>query len=114
MNKRVIKTNNELESALSEFITQISNKPINEAEIVAKKFLYQIETKLSFPKKNVDSIFSELNNVEHNQPIYINDIPFISFCEHHMFPFFGHVSICLLYTSPSPRDGLLSRMPSSA
>ena len=23
-------------------------------------------------------------------------------------------SICLLYTSPSPRDGLLSRMPSSA
>ena len=26
----------------------------------------------------------------------------------------GVVSICLLYTSPSPRDGLLSRMPSSA
>ena len=24
------------------------------------------------------------------------------------------VPICLLYTSPSPRDGLLSRMPSSA
>ena len=26
---------------------------------------------------------------------------------------YGH-KICLLYTSPSPRDGLLSRMPSSA
>ena len=25
-----------------------------------------------------------------------------------------HQFICLLYTSPSPRDGLLSRMPSSA
>ena len=25
-----------------------------------------------------------------------------------------HTRICLLYTSPSPRDGLLSRMPSSA
>ena len=25
-----------------------------------------------------------------------------------------HVGVCLLYTSPSPRDGLLSRMPSSA
>ena len=25
-----------------------------------------------------------------------------------------HESTCLLYTSPSPRDGLLSRMPSSA
>ena len=27
---------------------------------------------------------------------------------------FGDISLCLLYTSPSPRDGLLSRMPSSA
>ena len=26
----------------------------------------------------------------------------------------GYDHICLLYTSPSPRDGLLSRMPSSA
>ena len=26
----------------------------------------------------------------------------------------GMSGICLLYTSPSPRDGLLSRMPSSA
>ena len=25
-----------------------------------------------------------------------------------------HSDTCLLYTSPSPRDGLLSRMPSSA
>ena len=29
-----------------------------------------------------------------------------------LFP--GLVGDCLLYTSPSPRDGLLSRMPSSA
>ena len=26
----------------------------------------------------------------------------------------GMLANCLLYTSPSPRDGLLSRMPSSA
>ena len=26
----------------------------------------------------------------------------------------AYADICLLYTSPSPRDGLLSRMPSSA
>ena len=26
----------------------------------------------------------------------------------------GDIMTCLLYTSPSPRDGLLSRMPSSA
>ena len=29
-------------------------------------------------------------------------------------PKFWHTMPCLLYTSPSPRDGLLSRMPSSA
>ena len=29
-------------------------------------------------------------------------------------PNLGTLDICLLYTSPSPRDGLLSRMPSSA
>ena len=28
--------------------------------------------------------------------------------------FAGMAGACLLYTSPSPRDGLLSRMPSSA
>ena len=29
-------------------------------------------------------------------------------------PLFDKYGVCLLYTSPSPRDGLLSRMPSSA
>ena len=28
--------------------------------------------------------------------------------------YIGKIMRCLLYTSPSPRDGLLSRMPSSA
>ena len=31
-----------------------------------------------------------------------------------IFTFNVLFGICLLYTSPSPRDGLLSRMPSSA
>ena len=30
------------------------------------------------------------------------------------FSMYEYPAICLLYTSPSPRDGLLSRMPSSA
>ena len=33
---------------------------------------------------------------------------------HVVEPTSGNTGICLLYTSPSPRDGLLSRMPSSA
>ena len=30
------------------------------------------------------------------------------------YPVYADYKYCLLYTSPSPRDGLLSRMPSSA
>ena len=40
----------------------------------------------------------------------------VDFCSHdrqRLYPI-AHISLCLLYTSPSPRDGLLSRMPSSA
>src|SRR5665647_3758728 len=34
---------------------------------------------------------------------------------YYVFPIMeGHYNRCLLYTSPSPRHGLLSRMPSSA
>src|SRR5665647_391210 len=39
-----------------------------------------------------------------------------SCCDSPQHVFFTHVELscdCLLYTSPSPRDGLLSRMPSS-
>ena len=31
-----------------------------------------------------------------------------------VFGIFGHGNVCLLYTSPSPRDRTRSRMPSSA
>ena len=32
----------------------------------------------------------------------------------HLAALGGHLNVCLLYTSPSPRDATLSRMPSSA
>ena len=59
--------------------------------------------------------FSEM---EINTVVSISAAMFIIFT-----PFWGRLSdrigrksvlLCLLYTSPSPRDGLLSRMPSSA
>ena len=43
-----------------------------------------------------------------------NDIVTIEGNEIKTYDFDSQVIICLLYTSPSPRDGLLSRMPSSA
>ena len=43
--------------------------------------------------------------------VYLDDIVvFAKTAEEHL----QRLEICLLYTSPSPRDGLLSRMPSSA
>ena len=36
------------------------------------------------------------------------------FCEYEVNVRFGGIYDCLLYTSPSPRDATLSRMPSSA
>ena len=35
-------------------------------------------------------------------------------CISKVFPTRSHTSACLLYTSPSPRDTVTSRMPSSA
>ena len=49
------------------------------------------------PSTVLDNIFSEENDIK----ILEN-------------AFSALVEDCLLYTSPSPRDGLLSRMPSSA
>ena len=43
---------------------------------------------------------------------YLSDLPIKTPVEHEKAKHVYH--LCLLYTSPSPRDGLLSRMPSSA
>ena len=54
------------------------------------------------------------------EKLYENDQDFIIVCEGGMDFYKGHPQLhelaydCLLYTSPSQRDGLLSRLPSSA
>ena len=48
----------------------------------------------------------DLRGSQHRQPDYLAINPFGK------LP--ALVDTCLLYTSPSPRDGLLSRMPSSS
>ena len=54
-------------------------------------------------RKNVQRLFKEL----------CYDVDFWGRPTDHDF-MERNMSVCLLYTSPSPRDGLLSRMPSSA
>ena len=47
---------------------------------------------------------------------FLNSQAFARFASYDLsvIPLFILMGHCLLYTSPSPRDGLLSRMPSSA
>ena len=55
--------------------------------------------------------------IECNVPILCNDIPANDLnlpSETYTTDFVLHYDDCLLYTSPSPRDSGLSRMPSSA
>ena len=84
------------------------------AEKAEHKGQMQGETKaLRVPFQASDRIFpqafSHLARVRHVQVDAGNRI--IGECTWHNCQ---HLQICLLYTSPSPRDGLLSRMPSSA
>ena len=68
-------------------------------------------------QKNINSGISLIENFLCSDFKSLEDIIKTYKQKHNIFN--EHISIavagpCLLYTSPSPRDGLLSRMPSSA
>ena len=71
----------------------------------SKIIIYEISTKKIIHEVTDDykNCFPRWNNK--NELVYIN----INKENNN-----NSIKICLLYTSPSPRDGLLSRMPSSA
>ena len=64
-------------------------------------------------KKAIDA--STLETLSNQDYIARNDVAELTLKTRNpvAFDLFGSIA-CLLYTSPSPRDGLLSRMPSSA
>ena len=62
-----------------------------------QEVLSKLDKKLFWPSKKI-KLFYELSDQKIN---------FLNFSE-------DKENLCLLYTSPSPRDGLLARMPSSA
>ena len=66
-------------------------------------------------EKDLEELVEEINDEQIREHLYLPDAPDIDLIirtsgESRLSGFL----LCLLYTSPSPRDGLLSRMPSSA
>ena len=68
--------------------------------------------KLYYRGYNIDDLASNCTFEEVIYLVMIGELP----TEKQLADFTAELKsyICLLYTSPSPRDGLLSRMPSSA
>ena len=67
----------------------------------------RLERKESQLKKALNYVFKNSNNELFNENFYENIQEFLR-------PASDILNICLLYTSPSPRDAESSRMPSSA
>src|SRR5680860_1802029 len=79
---------------ISDFINSIDQKPVTPNESPSQ--LQNILGDLSLPEngKPATELISKTTDLLFNHSL-LN----------------GHPKFCLLYTSPSPRDGLLSRMP---
>ena len=90
--------------ALESFINISKNSPISEfISIEAMKLIFTY-----LPK-----VMHEPENIEYRQKMaWASTLSGIAIS--HRGTTTAHAIACLLYTSPSPRDGLLSRMPSSA
>ena len=94
---------------------QVSNKELEACLIVIGTMeLEEVETSDLFRRAKQNNCLTILNLAPYKEPSKLlleqTDILVVNETE-----FLGLLNkTCLLYTSPSPRDGLLSRMPSSA
>ena len=112
------------EEALKSYFKQIENiVPVSsEKDALGERFKYQLKGKYSFRLSSSSQkiLDQSLKNEEtlKNAGVYVGRAKLaVSGKQTDMFQkcvSCGLCMHCLLYTSPSPRDGLLSRMPSSA
>ena len=101
-----------MDKIIKQFLSQVSQKNQNEPEFmqavteVAETVIPYIVTQEIYYGQNILLRMVEPERVVSFRVAWIDDNEEIQVNRGYR--------ICLLYTSPSPRDGLLSRMPSSA
>ena len=99
-----------------------------EAEVPPMVFLYEMSLRMDFFFAENDDTVMKIDADYNQEPLIFlvlkgqlaisvpssSNLSIKSSEIFYLNPEFPVKTICLLYTSPSPRDGLLSRMPSSA
>ena len=121
MYDKAVKSGNENMIKLAEKRLRLANKQMEarkkEIELEQKNYTYEYQ-KLKDLKKELDFAGSNMQGTIFDPDLNFRNIDKISEYAEGQFgnvaDAFGDAMSCLLYTSPSPRDGLLSRMPSSA
>ena len=93
---------NNLEDLEKKINSELTTK-INNTEIKHKQLYIEID------KDDLIDVTLFLKTNQETKFRQLIDVTVVDFPENTQ-----RFKICLLYTSPSPRDGLLSRMPSSA
>ena len=71
MTKKTKEEKKEAQEVLAKFISEHSNKTIEESFNVSEKFLNEIKAKLEHKDIEINSIFQVLDNVDYHQPIYL-------------------------------------------
>ena len=102
------------ESIISNLIDIIGDNPMREGLLDTPKRVLRAYKELfagysQDPKEILSTTFRD--GIDYDQMIVVKDIPFVSFCEHHMLPFTGiaHVGYlpndCVVGSSKIPRVG---------
>ena len=85
-------------------------------ELSATTALTPLDGRYGSKVKDLRPIFSEFGLIKYRSLVEVKWLQALSQESNiaEVPTFSAEANTCLLYTSPSPRDGLLSRMPSSA
>ena len=115
LEEKVLRAHAEVENVRRTSQKEILKARVFSAELITKDLLSPIDNltrSLQHSEEEIPRSLIELVLKEISQALSNNNVEEIDPLGDKFDPNFHEA--CLLYTSPSPRDGLLSRMPSSA